>query len=69
MRTNLMMLYALATAMTASSSARSVMNFARHFTLAMLPGPAALGPDETVMCPVPGARPEAIGKQRAGGDW
>ena len=40
-RTNLMMLSALATAITASSSARSVMNFARHCTTAMPPGPAA----------------------------
>ena len=41
MRTYLMMLSVLATAITASSSARSVMNFARHFTTAMLPRPTA----------------------------
>ena len=41
MRTYLMMLSALATAITESSSARSVMNFGKHFTTAMLPGPAA----------------------------
>src|SRR5580704_16456233 len=52
MRTYLMMLSALATAITASSSARSVVNFARHFTTAMLPGPAAPvrpGDDGTVV--------------------